>query len=168
MLHVLIFLDSLGARATRAMCRCRADLVFENLALRQQVTALKKKRPRPPLEDIEPVVAFGKIVLVDVDELTRIFKGPRARRGQRIAPAAHNECSRCRLQTPSSQALSSTPPIRITLDDYCSSCGSLVLVSQAGLCALLGSPGVMSTPSGGFGGIAGHASRSALVCLTTM
>jgi len=52
-------------------------------------------------------------------------------------------------------------------ESYCST-GSLVAVSQAGLCALLGSPGVMSAPSGGFGGIAGHASRSALVCLTTM
>ena len=31
MLRVLIFLVSLGARAIRAMCRCRADLVIENL-----------------------------------------------------------------------------------------------------------------------------------------
>ena len=43
MLRVLIFLVSLGARAIRAMCRRRADLVIENLALRQQVTALKKE-----------------------------------------------------------------------------------------------------------------------------
>ena len=40
MLRVLIFLVSLGARAARAFCRRRADLVIENLALRQQVTAL--------------------------------------------------------------------------------------------------------------------------------
>jgi len=39
MLRVLIFFVSLGARALRAMCRRRADLVIENLALRQQVTA---------------------------------------------------------------------------------------------------------------------------------
>ncbi len=52
MLRVLIFLVSLGARAIRAMCRRRADLVIENLALRQQVTALKKERPRPPLDDV--------------------------------------------------------------------------------------------------------------------
>ena len=45
MLRVLIFLVSLGVRALRAMCRRRADLVIENLALRQQVTALKKERP---------------------------------------------------------------------------------------------------------------------------
>ena len=44
MLRVLIFVVSLGARALRAMCRRRADLVIENLALRQQVTALKKER----------------------------------------------------------------------------------------------------------------------------
>ena len=47
-------------------------------------------------------------------------------------------------------------------------CCSLVSVSQDGLCALLGWPGLMSTPSGGFGGTAGQARRSALVCLTTM
>ena len=32
-------------------CRRRADLVLENVALRQQVTALKKERPRPPLDE---------------------------------------------------------------------------------------------------------------------
>ncbi len=53
MLRVVIFLISLGARAIRASCRNRADVVMENLALRQQVTALKKERPRPPLEDTD-------------------------------------------------------------------------------------------------------------------
>ena len=53
MLDVVVFLVSLGVRAIRAMCRHRADLVLENVALRQQVTALKKERPRPPLEDTE-------------------------------------------------------------------------------------------------------------------
>lgn len=43
----------LGAQAVRAMSRRRADLVLENLALRQQVTALKKERPRPPLDDVD-------------------------------------------------------------------------------------------------------------------
>ena len=54
MLRVLIFLVSLGVRAIRALCRRRADLVMENLALRQQVTALKKERPRPTLADTDP------------------------------------------------------------------------------------------------------------------
>ena len=53
MLNVGVFLVSLGVRAIRAMCRRRADLVLENVALRQQVTALKKERPRPPLDDTE-------------------------------------------------------------------------------------------------------------------
>ena len=53
MLRVLIFLVYLGALAARAFCRRRADLVIENLALRQQVTTLKKERPRPPLEDVD-------------------------------------------------------------------------------------------------------------------
>jgi uncharacterized membrane protein SpoIIM required for sporulation len=51
MLRLLIFLISLGARAIRAMCRRRADLVIENLALRQQGATLKKERPRPALDD---------------------------------------------------------------------------------------------------------------------
>jgi len=53
MLHVLIFLVSLGPRALRAMGRRRADLVIENLALRQQVATLKKERPRAPLDDAD-------------------------------------------------------------------------------------------------------------------
>jgi hypothetical protein len=53
MLQILIFIVSLGARAIRTMCRRRADLVLENLALRQQMTAFKKERPRPPLEDVD-------------------------------------------------------------------------------------------------------------------
>jgi hypothetical protein len=53
MLRVLVFLVSLGARAIRAMCRRRADLVIEPLALRQQVAALKKERPRPHLDDVD-------------------------------------------------------------------------------------------------------------------
>ena len=53
MFQILIFIISLGARAIRTMCRRRADLVLENLALRQQVTALKKERRRPPLRDID-------------------------------------------------------------------------------------------------------------------
>ena len=53
MLRALIFLVTLGARALLAMCRRRADLVIENLALRQHVTALNKERPRPPLEDVD-------------------------------------------------------------------------------------------------------------------
>jgi hypothetical protein len=53
MVRVLILLVSLGAWAMRAMCQRRADLVIENLALRQQVTALKKERLRPPLDDVD-------------------------------------------------------------------------------------------------------------------
>lgn len=53
MLRVVIFLVSVGARAVRVMSLCRAALVLENLALRQQVTALKKERPRPPFDDVD-------------------------------------------------------------------------------------------------------------------
>ena len=53
MLRVLIFLVSLGARVVRAMCRRRADIVMENLALRQQVMALEQEHLRPPLDDAD-------------------------------------------------------------------------------------------------------------------
>ena len=53
MLRAFIILVSLGARGIRAMCRDRASLVIENLALRQQVKALKKERPRPSIDDTD-------------------------------------------------------------------------------------------------------------------
>ena len=81
MLRVLTFLVSLGVRAIRAMCRRRADLVIENLALRQQVTALKKERPRSTLDDTDrafwvalrrswPVWA-SRLVIVHADTVAR-------------------------------------------------------------------------------------------------
>jgi len=60
MLHVLVFVVSLGARAIRAMCRRRADLVIENLALRQ-VTALKSSWP----------ARASRLVIVNADTVAR-------------------------------------------------------------------------------------------------
>ncbi len=81
MLRVLIFLVSLGARALRVMCRRRADLVIEILALRQQVTSLKKEHPRPPLDDVDRAfwVALraswpawaSRLVIVNADTVAR-------------------------------------------------------------------------------------------------
>jgi len=45
MVRRLIFLISFGVRPIRAMSRSRDNLVIENLALRQQIAALKKERP---------------------------------------------------------------------------------------------------------------------------
>ena len=81
MLRVLIFLVSLGTRALRTICRRRADLVMENLALRQQVMALKKERPHPLLGDIDrsfwvalrsswPAWA-SRLVIVNADTVAR-------------------------------------------------------------------------------------------------
>ena len=53
MLRLLIFLVTLGVRALRAIFRGREELVVDNLALRQQVSAMKKERPRPVLDDVE-------------------------------------------------------------------------------------------------------------------
>ena len=81
MLRVLIFLVSLDTRVLRAICRRRADLVMENLTLRQQVMALKKERPRPLLGDIErgywvalrsPWPAWAsRLVIVNADTVAR-------------------------------------------------------------------------------------------------
>ncbi len=81
MLRVLIFLVSIGARAIQAMGRRRADLVIENLALRQQVNALKKERPRPLLDDVDRAfwVALrsswpswaSRLVIVNTDTVAR-------------------------------------------------------------------------------------------------
>ncbi len=81
MLRLFVCLISLGARAIQALCRQHADLVIENLVLRQQVTALKKERPRPPLDDTDRAfwVALrsswpgwsSRLVLVKADTVAR-------------------------------------------------------------------------------------------------
>jgi len=53
MLRLVVFLVSLGAWAIRALVLSRSELLFENLALRQQVCALKRERPRSPLDDVD-------------------------------------------------------------------------------------------------------------------
>ncbi len=81
MLRVFVALVSLGVRTLCAVCRRRADIVMENLALRQQVTALKKERPRPALDDIDrafwvtlrsswPAWA-SRLVIVNADTVAR-------------------------------------------------------------------------------------------------
>ena len=47
--QLIVFLMTVLVRALRAVCRSKRELVLENLALRQQVTALKQKHPRPHL-----------------------------------------------------------------------------------------------------------------------
>ena len=53
MLRLLVFLITLSVRALRALFRTGADLLIENLALRQQVFALKRERPRPVLDEFD-------------------------------------------------------------------------------------------------------------------
>ena len=53
MLRLSLFLVSLGAWAIRALVVSRSELLFENLALRQQVCALKREWPRPPLDNVD-------------------------------------------------------------------------------------------------------------------
>lgn len=53
MLRLLVFLVTLSVRTLRAIFRTPEELLIENLALRQQVIALKKRRPRPVLDDLD-------------------------------------------------------------------------------------------------------------------
>ncbi len=53
MLRSLVFIVTLAVQALRAIFRSREKLLIENLALRQQVAALKKERPRPVLDDVD-------------------------------------------------------------------------------------------------------------------
>ena len=77
MLRVLIVLVSLGARALRAVFRRRADIVMENLALRQQVTTLKKERPLPA-----PTTSIG--LSGSPLRISRVAQEKRRRRGLKI------------------------------------------------------------------------------------
>ena len=99
MFNVVVFLVSLGVRAIRAMCRRRADLVLENVALRQQVTALKKERPRPPLDDTErafwvalrgswPVWA-SRLLIVHADTVARWHRDRFRRYWAKISQRRH-------------------------------------------------------------------------------
>ena len=80
-------------------CRRRADLVLENVALRQQVTAMKKERPRPPLEDTErafwvalrgswPVWA-SRLLIVHADTVARWHRDRFRRYWAKISQRRH-------------------------------------------------------------------------------
>ncbi len=51
--RLLVFLVSLGVRALSVLCRSKAELVVENLALRQQIATLVRARTRPAIDDAE-------------------------------------------------------------------------------------------------------------------
>ena len=53
MAKLLLTLLTIVVRALRLVFRSRSDLVLENIALKQQVDALKQKRPRPQLDDAD-------------------------------------------------------------------------------------------------------------------
>ena len=81
MIRVLIFFVFLGVRVIRALFRSRSELLLENLALRQQVLALKLERPRPVLDDVDRAfwVALrtswsgwaNRLIIVDPDTVAR-------------------------------------------------------------------------------------------------
>ena len=55
MFRLFILLTVILVDALRAILRSRSDIVLENIALRQQVEALRRRRPRPQLDDTDRV-----------------------------------------------------------------------------------------------------------------
>jgi hypothetical protein len=53
MVRVVVFLVSVCLDVFRALRRSRDEVVLENRALRQQVAALLRQRPRPELNDVD-------------------------------------------------------------------------------------------------------------------
>ena len=53
MFRLFTVLTAILVGALRAILRSRSDLVLENIALRQQVEALRRRRPRPQLDDTD-------------------------------------------------------------------------------------------------------------------
>jgi hypothetical protein len=53
MVRLLVFLITFAVRVLRAALRSRANLVIENVALRQQVASLIKQRRRPTLDNAD-------------------------------------------------------------------------------------------------------------------
>ena len=83
MLRLLIFFVTLGVRALRAVSRTREELLIEDLALRHQVTALKRKRARPVLDDTDrcgsrkPAHQLGRRAVADRFEKVIRFENQR-------------------------------------------------------------------------------------------
>ena len=53
MFRLFILLTTILVSALRVVLRSRSDLVLENIAQRQQLEALKRKRRRPQLDDAD-------------------------------------------------------------------------------------------------------------------
>ena len=53
MLKLFLMLITLVVRALQVALRSRSSLVLENIAMRQQVGVLTRRRPRPPLDNAD-------------------------------------------------------------------------------------------------------------------
>jgi len=76
MFRLFILLIAILVRALRAVLRSRSDLVVENLALRQQVEALKRRRPRPQLDDADRAFWVAMTAPISVSARTLPLGGP--------------------------------------------------------------------------------------------
>ncbi len=72
MRRFFVVLTTLVVHVVRLLGRSQADLILEILALRQQVTALKRERPRPWLDDADRGLSGGSpLRLAEVDQPKR-------------------------------------------------------------------------------------------------
>ena len=81
MLRPVLFLVSHCAWTISALFLSRSELLVENLALRQQVSALERERPRPQLDDVDRAFwvalrAFwpgwaSRLIIVDPDTVAK-------------------------------------------------------------------------------------------------
>jgi hypothetical protein len=81
MLRAVFFRVSIGAWAIRALIPSLSELLFENLVLRQQVRAIKRERPRTPLDDGDRAFSVAlraswpgwasRLIIVDPDTVAK-------------------------------------------------------------------------------------------------
>ena len=84
MFRLFLLLTTILVGALSAVLRSRSDLVFENIALRQQVEALKRRRPRPQLDDADRAFWLAmrsawrgwaaRLILVQPDTVVRWYR----------------------------------------------------------------------------------------------
>ena len=101
MARLVVFLISITVRVLRAVIRSRADLVIENVALRQQVATLLKQRRRPTLDSADRALWVAlraawprwtnTLVIVKTDTVAKWHRDRFRRRWAMISRQRHPE-----------------------------------------------------------------------------
>ncbi len=107
MFRLSILFTTILVSALRAVLRSRSDLVLENIALRQQVEALKRRRRRPQLDDADRAFWLAmrsawrgwaaRLILVQPDTVVRWHREgsyTSTPRSTRALPGSSSSCER--------------------------------------------------------------------------